>query len=250
MVEERLKSSSVIEDIQDLYDYVHFQYLPQIRDMSISEGERTAQRRPGAGKPVYERTRAGKVYKLVKAFGISAEQFALNFQLGKKREFAEDPGRLPLDMADECTEYPDFPTGETAMLAAKKMFAEEMFMNPRMRLAMRPRWFTRALIHVNVTEKGVKLIDEYHQFYEFKYLRNQSLSAITGNSARYLRMLKAECGLIEIVYELEGYNHLIKDLYDYVASDNYSEVAEAWNRDRKDVFDMVMDKFKACFRYT
>jgi transcription elongation factor SPT6 len=152
-------------------------------------------------------------------------------------------------MADDFIDYPDFATGDQALSAAKKMLAEEIFTNPRMRYALRLRWFTQAVIHVNVTEKGVKQIDEHHQYYEFKYLKDQSLPAIAGNPARYLKMLKAESdGLVEIIYELQDSGRLIRDLYEFIVSDNYSEVADAWNRERREVIDMAMQKFESLFR--
>jgi transcription elongation factor SPT6 len=249
MVEERLRLSTMTDHMQDLLDYVHFQYHTLIKDLAAADGSRAGHRRPGAGKTMFERIRQGAVYGLVKAFGISSDQFSLNVQVGKKREFADDPDRLPYEMADDFIDYPDFATGDQALSAAKKMLAEEIFTNPRMRYALRLRWFTQAVIHVNVTEKGVKQIDEHHQYYEFKYLKDQSLPAIAGNPARYLKMLKAESdGLVEIIYELQDSGRLIRDLYEFIVSDNYSEVADAWNRERREVIDMAMQKFESLFR--
>lgn len=249
-VEERLGKSTMIDHIQDLLDYLHFHYHTQIRDLaaSASAGPGPSHRRPGGRKTIFERIRQAKPYGLVKAFGINADQFAKNVDLGKKREFADDPVRLPHDLADDFTDYPDFPTGEQALAAAKMMLAEEIFTNPRMRHTLRLQWFTQSVIHINVTEKGVKDIDEYHQYYEFKYLRGQVLSAIARNPARYLKMLKAENdGLVEIVYELQDSGRLMRDLYDFIVSDNYSEVADAWNKERRDVVDAAMLKFSALF---
>jgi transcription elongation factor SPT6 len=249
IVEERIRSGNMIEQMQDLLDYVHFRYQSQVKEVQTMDGARQGHRRPGVGKTAFERIRQGKVYGLVKAFGLTADQFAINVQVGKKREFADDPDRIPQEMADDFVDYPDFPTGEQAMLAAKTMLAEEIYMNPRMRLALRARWFTESVVHVNVTEKGVKAIDDQHQYYEFKYLKNQELPAIATNPARYLKMLKAESdGLIEIVYELRDSGRLMREMYEYIASDNYSEVAEAWNRERKDVVDMAMKKITAMFQ--
>ncbi|KAF8534037.1 SH2 domain-containing protein [Trichophaea hybrida] len=231
-----IEEDAMVEE--HLLDYVHFQYHTQIKDLAAADGARAGHRRPGAGKTVFERIRQGR-----------SDQFALNVQVGKKREFADDPDRLPHEIADDFTDYPDFVTGEQALTAAKKMLAEEIFTNPRMRYALRLRWFTQAVIHVNVTEKGVKQIDEYHQYYEFKYLKDQSLTAIAGNPARYLKMLKAESdGLVDIIYELQNPDRLIRDLYEFIVSDNYSEVADAWNRERKEVIDIAMQKFGSLFQ--
>lgn len=167
LVEERLRTSDSIEQVQDLHDYVQFKYQSELKDYSVYRGENqpNTHRKPGAGRNVFERIRAGAVYNLVNAFGITSDQFAVNVQTNKKREFAEDPDVLPHELADQYTQYPEFPTGDKALQAAKVMLAEEIYMNPRMRAALRQRWFTRALIHVNPTEKGIRQIDEQHQYY-------------------------------------------------------------------------------------
>jgi transcription elongation factor SPT6 len=249
MIEERLRIANETDQMQDLHDYVHFQYQALLRDVSITRGSRSGHRRPGTGRSVFERIRAGKVYGLVRAFGISSEQFAINVQIKKKREFAEDIDRLPHELADDFVDYPDFPTGEQVLLAAKKMLAEEIFYNPRMRLSLRSMWFTESRIDVDVTEKGVKQIDDLHQYYEFKYLRKQDLRNIASNPGRYLKMLKAESeGLININYKLPTIETTMKDLYDYISSENYSEVADAWNRERKEVVDLAMKRLTSMFQ--
>jgi transcription elongation factor SPT6 len=61
-------------------------------------------------------------------------------------------------------------------------------------------------------------------------------------------MLKAEEeGLVEVRVEHETKNRLMMELYEYIMSENQSEIAEQWNRERKEVIDRVMVKFeKAC----
>lgn len=167
MFEERLKTSDTQDQIQDLHEYLHFTYQSEIKDLQAHRDDTrpSTHRKPGGGRNVFERIRAGNVYNMVKAFGITADQFSHNVQTSKKREFAEDPDALPHEVADRFTQYPEFPTGEKVLQAAKVMLAEEIYLNPRMKAAMRQRWFTRAVIHVDPTEKGVKQIDEQHQYY-------------------------------------------------------------------------------------
>lgn len=64
----------------------------------------------------------------------------------------------------------------------------------------------------------------------------------------YLKMMKAqEDGLIEIVIDLKDQQKLLRDLYDFITSENYSEVADAWNKERTEVVDLAMAKFKTMF---
>ncbi|RPB09731.1 transcription elongation factor Spt6 [Morchella conica CCBAS932] len=249
--EEGIRYAETSDQLQDMHDYIHFRYHSQLKDIALNgvEGRGNHFRRPGNAKTMFERIRNGKVYGLVRAFGISASQFSVNVQLDQKREFAEDPLDYPHTMSDEYIEIPEFASGESALQAAKFMLAEEMFTNPSLRKALRERWFTRSLIHVNVTEKGVKKIDEQHQYYEFKYLRNQTMQAIAAQPGMYLRMMKAESdGLVEINIELQNEEGYTRRLYDYITSENVSDIADAWNKERKDVVDLAMAKFRVMFQ--
>lgn len=169
-IDASLSVADSIENIQDLHDYAHFRYQSQLKDLQIANANGTrAHRRPGGGKSIFERIRESRVYSLVGAFGISAEQYAINVSVFKKREFAEDPEETPLVMAERFVEPNEFPTAESALKAAKKMLAEEIFYNPQIRNAMRLRWFMTGVMHVNPTEKGVKTIDDQHQYYVSGY---------------------------------------------------------------------------------
>ncbi|KAI5807109.1 SH2 domain-containing protein [Geopyxis carbonaria] len=250
IVEERLQKSENTDHMQDLHEYVHFKYASQIKDIALinANGRKTTHRKPGSSKSIFERIRAGRVYNVVRAFGITAEHFSTNALLNKKREFPEDPEELPQVLAEQHVDPPEFLTGPSVLSAAKAMLAEEIYTNPMMRLAMRQKWFTTALIHVDVTEKGVKQIDEQHQYYEFKYLRNLNLPQIAQQAPMFLKMLKAETdGLIKLNVVLQDQSKFFKTLYNFIITDNYSEVAEAWNRERREVVDIVMLKFAKLF---
>jgi len=162
-----LQRTETIEQIQDLHDYIHFRYHSQLKDIAITSGggRGNGYRRPGSSKTIYERIRNGNVYGMVRAFGLSAAQFAMNVRFDQKREYAEDPHDYPHAISDQYIDDPEFPTGESVLQAAKLMLAEELFTNPTLRRSMRDKWFMRGIIHVNVTEKGVRQIDEQHQYY-------------------------------------------------------------------------------------
>lgn len=165
--EHGLSRAETIEHVQDMHDYIQFRYHSQLKDISMTNGNGRGNgfRRPGSSKTLFERIRNGRVYNLVRAFGISATQFAMNVRFDQKREFAEDPQDYPHVISDQYIEEPEFSTGESALQAAKVMLAEELFTNPSLRKPMRDRWFLGGLVHVNVTEKGVRQIDEQHQYY-------------------------------------------------------------------------------------
>lgn len=250
VVDEMLPAAVTMEELQDVQDYIHFQHASRLADVALLNGTGTnsSQRRPGASKMIFERIRTGKVYGLVRAFGISADAFAQNaLKKEGRRQFTEDPTQRPDDMADsqDILEPPDYSSGAQCLRAAKAMFAEEISMSPKMRKVVRQTYFLNGIVDCFRTEKGLRKIDDQHPYYEFKYLRNQQLVDIARKPGRYLRMLKAEEeGLVEVKVRIQNHDNFKKRLYSDLESDNFSEVADAWNRERRETLDMALLKLE------
>ena len=247
--EEMLPKAITIEELQDVQDYLQFQHSARLADLALVNGSQTngtTHRRPGASKMIFERIRQSKVYGMVRAFGISADAFAQNaLKEEGRRQYTVDPTERPDDMADsdEIIDPPDYSSGAQCLRAAKNMFAEEIFMSPKMRKVMRQIYYSDGVIDCIRTEKGLRRIDDQHQYYEFKYLRNQHLSDIARNPGQYLKMLKAEEeGLIEVKVRVTTIDTFKERLQSYLQSDNYSEIAEAWNRERREALDIALQK--------
>ncbi|KAK4996112.1 Transcription elongation factor spt6 [Elasticomyces elasticus] len=245
--EDMLPAAVTMEELQDIQDYIHFQYSSQLKDVSLIEAEVNGTRkRARSGRSMWDRLRAGRVYHMVRAFGITADKFAQNTLEAGRKTYTEDPNERPDDMADSLIDASEFSTGAAVMLAAKAMFVEELVMSPRMRKLMRQRYYTTGLFDCFRTEKGAKKIDEEHPYYEFKYLRNQDLGAIARKPELYLRMLKAEEeGLVDVQVRLPNLKGWIeKQLYKEIESDNLSEIADAWNGLRREVINTAMSKLQ------
>lgn len=248
--EEMLPAAVTMEELQDVQDYLHFQHSSLLADLAIVGGAgangTAAQRRPGATKIIFERIRNSKVYGLVQAFGISADDFAQNvLKKEGRRRFTEDPPERPDDMADSerILHPPDYSTGMQCLRAAKAMFAEEIALSPKMRKVMRQAYYMNGVIECFRTEKGLRKIDDQHPYYEFKYLRNQQLSDIARQPDLFLRMMRAEEeGLIDVKVRMQNYDSFKSRLYGDLESDNFSEVADAWNRERRGALDMALLK--------
>lgn len=246
--EEMLPAAVTMEELQDVQEYMHFQYSSQLKDISLTQGPgangRTTQRRKATSKSFFERVRNGKAYGLVRAFGITPDAFAQNALKEGRRQYTEDPNERPDIMADTVLDA-DFSNGLHALKAARTMFAEELAMNPKMRKVMRQAFYMNGVIECYRTDKGLRKIDEQHPYYEFKYLRNQQLSDIARRPELYLRMLKAEEeGLIDVKVKFQNFGNFKKRLYADIESDNFSEVADAWNRERREVLDMALGKLE------
>ncbi|MCJ1307676.1 Transcription elongation factor spt6 [Agyrium rufum] len=246
--EEMLPLATTMEELQDVQDYLYFQHSARLADLQIVNGTATngTQRRPGAKRSIFDRVRHGKVYNLVRAFGITADAFATNASKREgRRQYTEDPAENPDDMAnsEDVLDPPEYSSGPQCLRSAKAMFAEEICLSPRMRQVMREAYYTTGVIDCIRTDKGLKKIDEHHVYYEFKYLRNQELQQIARRPDLFLKMLRAEEeGLVEVKVRLRNYDRFKKSLYKDIESDNFSEVAEAWNKQRREALDLALFK--------
>src|SRR5699024_570151 len=144
-----------------------------------------------SGNSFFERVRNSRAYGLVRAFGINADAFAQNALKEGRRQYTEDPAELPDEMADGLLDN-DFSNSSHVLKAAKAMFAEELVLSPKVRKVIRQAYYMNGAVDCYRTEKGLRRIDEFHPYYEFKYLRDQQLSDIARQPELYLRMLKAE----------------------------------------------------------
>lgn len=253
VVDDMLPAAVTMEELQDVQDYIHFQYSSHLRDMALMNGKDSsatngggggggegAHRRKAASNTFFDRVRNSMAYQLVRAFGIAADAFAQNALREGRRQYTEDPGEKPEDLADTLLDT-DFSSGVQVLKAAKSMFAEELVMSPKMRKVIRQAYYMNGVVDCFRTEKGLKRIDEQHPYYEFKYLRNQQLVDIARQPEMYLRMLKAEEeGLVEVKVRFHSFDDFRQRLYSDIESDNFSETADAWNRLRRDALDMAL----------
>jgi transcription elongation factor SPT6 len=244
-VEAMLPNAVTMEELQDIQDYVYFQYGAEIKDLAAMNGDVTEKRRPGAKSSRFDRVRKGRAYNLVRAYGITADQVAQNALREGRKQYTEDSPMTPIDLADSLTADGEFSTGEQVLLAGRQMFAEELFMNPRMRKHFRMNYYMMGVVNCKRTEKGLRKIDEQHQYYELKYLKNQTFSDIANKPEMFLKMLKAEEeGLLEVRVALQNEQEFCKQLYAEFASDNFSELADAWNDERQKVLDLAFFKLE------
>ena len=245
MLEELLPSAVTLEELQDIQDYLHFQYSGQLKDVYLAEADTNGtQKRARATRNIFDKIKTGRVYHMVRGFGISADEFAQNALHGGRRQyFTDDPTERPDDMADSLLDPPEYVTGTQILRAAKAMYVEELVLSPRMRKLMRQQYYQNGLFDCYRTEKGLRKIGEDHQYYELKYLRNQSFAAFAQRPDLFLRMLKAEQeGLVEIKIKLKNHDDFEKELHKYFESDNYSEIADSWNSLRREVLQLALQR--------
>ncbi|TGO11015.1 hypothetical protein BTUL_0119g00150 [Botrytis tulipae] len=242
--EQMLPDAQTMEELQDIQDYLYFQYSSEIKSLQDSNGE-VKEKRAGNKASRFDRVRKSRAYELVRAYGITADEVAGNVLMEGRKKYTEDPPLSPIDLADTLASPEDFPTGDGVLVAARSLFAEELFMSPKMRQHFRKHHYIQGLVSCARTEKGLKKIDEQHPYYELKYLRNQTFMDIASKPEMFLKMLKAEEeGLLEVRVSLQNERDFRKQLFAEFRSDNYSEVADAWNDERQKVLDIAFSKLE------
>lgn len=248
MIEEQIHEAKEMEELQDLLDYLNFKYAQQLKDATAdSNGNGREIKRPGARSAIFERVRKSKAYGFFKAYGLSPEQVVTNrldSSSNVQRIVPDDPHELPVDLADNLTDG-EFLTADSVISAARQLFAEELFADPRLRKHVRTNFFMACLVSSRRTEKGMRKIEESHPLYEVKYLRDQALGDLARRPEIFLKMLKGEEeGLLEVKIALKDPSRFRKQFFQDFASDNYSTKADAWNDERKKVLELALTKLE------
>ncbi|KAK3373283.1 SH2 domain-containing protein [Lasiosphaeria ovina] len=245
IMQDMIYDAATMEELQDLQDYLNFQYSAQLKDVSaMGNGVLRELKRPGAKTALFERIRKAKVYGFVRAFGISPDRLALNALRESKKVSPDDDEKLPLDLADSLIDN-DFPSGDQVINAARQLYAEELFVSPRMRKHFREAYYELGWVSCRRTEKGLRKIDESHPYYEIKYLVQQELRDLAKRPEVFLKMMKAEEeGLVEVRLSLQNESEFRQRLYNDFASDNFSDLADAWNTERQKVLDIAFSKLE------
>ena len=244
VLEEMIEQGATLEELQDLQDYLNFQYSAQLKDIAAMGSSSKEMKRPGAKTALFERIRRSQAYNFVQALGISPDRLAQNALREGKKVSSDDDARLPVDLADNLVDD-DFPTGEQVVNAARQMYAEELFVSPRMRKHFRIQYYAMGCVSCRRTEKGLRKIDDAHPYYEIKYLVNHTIRDLAVRPEIFLKMMKAEDdGLVEVTLTLENDREFRRQLYSEFASDNFSDRADAWNVERQKVLDIAFMKLE------
>lgn len=244
VIEEMIPEATTMEELQDLQDYLQFQYGPQLKELASVNGNGAQIKRPGSKSSLLDRVRQAKAYNFVRAYGITADQLAKNALRQGKKIAPDDDAQYPMDLADSLIDDA-FNTGDQVMSAARQMYSEELFASPRMRKHFRNSYYQAAEISCRRTDKGLRRIDDSHPYYEIKYLQNQAISELVHQPELFLKMMKAEEeGLVEIRLDMPARYDFRRQLYQEFESENFSDRAEQWREERKKVLDHAYPKLE------
>ena len=245
IIEEMLPKAVMMEELQDVQDYLYFQYSAELKDTNAADADAAngTHRRPRTGKNQWESMRSAKAYNFVRAIGITADAFAHNALGTGSRTYTEDAAERPDTLADSLLQPPEFSTSSQVLRLGKTMFVEELVNNPRMRQFMRKTFFQMGVIDCIRTDKGRLEITEDHRYNDFKYLRNLEFSSVARKPELFLRMIKAESeGLVTIGFRILNQRSFRQKMYSLIESDSFSAVADEWNAIRREMIDLALEK--------
>jgi transcription elongation factor SPT6 len=248
VIEDLIDKVQTIEEVQELQDYLHFQYSTEMKDLRLMESENNGtQKRANNTRSFYDRIRSARAYSFVHAIGIKPDDVAKKAENGAQvLNDIEDPPLHPDEFAATLVDDVEYTTGEQVLRAAKMTYIQELLISPRLRRYVRSKFYPNATIDCVRTDKGLRIITEDHPYYEFKYLRGQTFLDLHGRPELFLKMLKAEEeGLINVRIRMEGYESFKQKTQNFIVNDNVSDVASAWNALRKDMLGAALDKMQA-----
>ncbi|GMM37259.1 chromatin-remodeling histone chaperone [Saccharomycopsis crataegensis] len=280
--EEELEGLKKINEYQDFYDYVLFKFSKELKeiqkesqkddddleeidedeeedDYNFNRGSNVRKSKDSKIKSrrhqkysIWDRVRDSDLNEMIENFGITASQVATNISQETRQYFTEDPTEEPERvLAEICTRADSVYTNiNTSMNLVKKLYAEELYHEPRIRHAIRETFANYSVINVKLTEKGKVKINNASPNYDFKYLMNKPVTQMIHEPDLFLRMLIAEQeNLIEIVFHVQEYDQLLDKIFSTsFASDSESEIGSKWNEIRRASFDLAIKRLNTLAR--
>ncbi|CAH0563642.1 unnamed protein product [Brassicogethes aeneus] len=168
---------------------------------------------------------------LAKKFGLTPEHFAENMRDNYQRHEVEQEFTEPTEVAKEFISA-KFSTIEEVIQAAKYMVALQIAREPLVRKCVREVFFERAKISIKPTKKGQKVIDEAHNCYSLKYVKNKPVRDLAGDQFLKLTMAEEENLLTITINEtIEGNtsNSYIDEVKQLYIRDEFSKNVQDWN---------------------
>ncbi|ENN77904.1 hypothetical protein YQE_05581, partial [Dendroctonus ponderosae] len=179
---------------------------------------------------------------LAKRFGLSPEHFAENLRDNYQRHEVDQELTEPAELAKEYI-CPKFQTVEEVLQAVKYMVALQIAREPLVRKCVREVFYERAKISVAPTRKGQKVIDESHNCYALKYIKNKPVRDLTGD--QFLKLTLAEEELlvkIKISDNIEGHtsNSYFDEVKQLYIRDEFSKNVQEWNKVRAECVERAL----------
>ncbi|CAD6234366.1 GSCOCG00001857001-RA-CDS, partial [Cotesia congregata] len=188
--------------------------------------------------------RAG-LCSFAKKFGLTPEHFAENVRDSYQRHEVEQDPVEPSVIAQNYLGA-NFETTEQVLKAVQHMVAIQLAREPLLRKCARELYTERAKITVRPTKNGIKVIDESHQLYSVKYLKDKPVRDLVDHI--WLKLLAAETdGLVTITFSdtVEGTlgSDFIIEFSQLYIKDEFSNNVQEWNDLRRASVKMALRNY-------
>ncbi|KRZ60152.1 Transcription elongation factor SPT6, partial [Trichinella nativa] len=243
-----LSSADTVEELNDWYAFftLYYSRLYRTRANEQIDLERAGKFKQAAGYSQYAQLLEVGVGGLADKFGLTAEQFAENLEVGYCRNEVTQPSQSAREVAEQYIVECLLPDVDSVLKGAKWMVAMRFARNPIVRRIVREQYRQRVTVSVRATMHGRSLIDEAHPLYTCKYLKNKPVRLLKNDE--YLRLKEAEeSHLINMIFSIDGseskrttyYNELLQQQLFH--RDEYTAVAEEWNSLRHEALKQCLD---------
>ncbi|KRX88353.1 Transcription elongation factor SPT6 [Trichinella pseudospiralis] len=243
-----LSSADTVDELNDWYAFfsLHYSRLYRTRTNEMIDLERTGKFKMATGQSQYTQLLEIGLGDLADKFGLTAEQFAENLEVGYCRNEVTQLSQSPHEIAEQYIVGFLLPNVDSVLKGAKWMVAMRFGRNPIVRKIVREQYRQRVTVSVRATMHGRSLIDEAHPLYTCKYLKNKPVRLLKNDE--YLRLKEAEENyLIKMTFSMDGseskrstyYNELLQQQLFH--KDEYTAVAEEWNNLRHEALKQCLD---------
>ena len=297
---ENVKRVETNEEYFDVYKHFKLYYLNDLDEMRSLESpnerqqqqqqdeevveaevEKELKKKSAHRKDMYYYCRLGGLVQFAKRYGLSAEQFGENLVAEYQKHEIVQWGYEPNHLASEFISQ-RFDDVEKVILGGRHIMAMQIARDTNVKSFVRDLYMKRAVVQCRPTKKGLKEIDENHQCYAFKYLKEKPV--ISFENDEYLRIYQAKKdGLVEVRFEVDTEAAIIyandevnrevsrggggeedydapvvnlqlqtianmprqtinETLKNYFQKDEFSYNVQQWNQQRAEVVDEVLNK--------
>ncbi|KAL6947593.1 hypothetical protein ACO0RG_000168 [Hanseniaspora osmophila] len=247
VVEEYL-SSNDLNILQDIYNYLEFNYASEINATKNHTQNAAYHKKTHLKNSSYEKFKNSKLYQVVEKSGISTVQLGENINAGTQVYVVKDPeDDLSPEELVELTVADDVFFSSNLKLAletVEKYFALEMSQSPKIREAIRKNFYSYYVANVNLLPKGQKEIQLGSPYEDIKYAINRTPQSFLQQPETFLKMLEAEQQhYLTVEITMSSQEGFIDHVFDTcLESGGTNEVATKWNQFRKKVFVKAINK--------
>ncbi|ODV74446.1 chromatin-remodeling histone chaperone SPT6 [Cyberlindnera jadinii NRRL Y-1542] len=236
-VSEAVGEARSVTDLQDIHDYISFKYSAQLKDLGLKKSHHKSN--------IYDKIRKDNLYEIIKSIGITSSEYAENITAETRFFNTKDSEKTPTELAETICSEPDslFLKASQALEVTKRFFAEELFTNLKVRRYFRNLMSELSTINIELTEQGRLKIDKNSPYADFKYAINRTHDSMYSQPDLFLRMLEAESmNLVKINLTIPGQSGLFESVFNLLASDGQSDLANEWNNYRRSALEIAFKK--------